>query len=42
MSALLGLGAAFAGVGNDSLEYPRTLDLRRTPYPRRHPGPRTS
>ncbi len=42
ISALLGGGAAFGGIGNDSLEYPRTLDLRRAPYPRGYPGPRAS
>ena len=42
VGALLAGGAAFAGVGNDSLEYPRTLDLRRAPYPRGYPGPRAS
>jgi uncharacterized protein (DUF2126 family)/transglutaminase-like putative cysteine protease len=34
--------ASFAGIGNGSLEYPRTLDLRRAPFPRGYPGPRTS
>jgi uncharacterized protein (DUF2126 family) len=42
MHALLGGGGAFANIGNDSLEYPHTLDLRRVPYPRGYPGPRAS
>jgi len=42
MSALLGGAAVFAGIGNDNTEYPRTLDLRRAPYPRGYPGPRAS
>ena len=29
-------------VGYESLEYPRTLDLRRAPFPRGNPGPRAS
>jgi len=42
VSALGDAGADLAGVGNDSLDYPLTLDLRRTPFPRGYPGPRAS
>ena len=42
VSALLDTGLGVAGVGSDSLEYPHTLDLRRTPLPRGYPGPRAS
>jgi uncharacterized protein (DUF2126 family) len=42
VSAILGTGPAAAGVGTQSLEYPRTLDLRRAPDFRGHPGPRAS
>jgi uncharacterized protein (DUF2126 family) len=40
VSAILAAGPAAAGVGAQSLEYPRTLDLRRAPDFRGHPGPR--
>jgi uncharacterized protein (DUF2126 family)/transglutaminase-like putative cysteine protease len=42
LSAILDASPAAAGVGAQSLEYPRTLDLRRAPDFRGHPGPRAS
>jgi uncharacterized protein (DUF2126 family) len=42
VDSLLGAGPAAAGVGTQGLEYPRTLDLRRAPLLRGHPGPRAS
>jgi uncharacterized protein (DUF2126 family) len=42
LSAILDASPAAAGVGAQSLEYPRTLDLQRAPDFRGHPGPRAS
>ncbi|MEO5837843.1 MAG: transglutaminase family protein, partial [Acidimicrobiales bacterium] len=41
IGALGATSLAGGDLGGQSLEYPRTLDLRRTPVPRGHSGPRS-